>query len=61
MQEFDKADSMYQQGMTVDPNNANLLVVQSSLLLAHCFLLFAHCSLLLTLCFMLFALSFFPL
>ena len=25
-QEFDKADSMYQQGMTVDPNNANLLV-----------------------------------
>jgi Tfp pilus assembly protein PilF len=34
MQEFDKADSMYQQGMTVDPNNANLLVVESSLLLA---------------------------
>jgi len=25
-QEFDKADAMYQQGMTVDPYNANLLV-----------------------------------
>jgi import receptor subunit TOM70 len=25
-QEFDKADAMYQQGMTVDPGNANLLV-----------------------------------
>ena len=26
MQEFDRADELYQAGMKVDPNNANLLV-----------------------------------
>ena len=26
VQEFDRADALYQQGMKVDPGNANLLV-----------------------------------